>query len=200
VPKHLSVRPLTPEEDAVVQRLAHARTASARQVERAQIVWRARDGVRVPAIAREMGLCPDTVRRWLGRFNERGVDGFADAPRAGRPPTYAADQVGAAVGASLTNPQDLGLPFASWTLDRLASYLREEQGLAMSRSRIGALLQQEGVRWRTQETWFGERVDPAFAEKRGPSSPSTKRHLRIVRRSVSTKWDRRRPRAIRARG
>ncbi len=181
MPKHLTVRPLTPEEDAAVQRLAHSRTAPARQVERAQIVWRAHGGVRVPAIAREMGLCADTVRLWLGRFNERGLDGFGDAPRAGRPPTYAVDQIGEVVRASLTDPQALGLPFASWTLDRLASYLKEAQGLAMSRSRIGALLQQEGLRWRRQETWFGERVDPAFAEKRGPSSPSTKRHLRIVR-------------------
>jgi hypothetical protein len=23
----------------------------------------------------------------------------------------------------------------------------------------------EGLRWRTDETWFGERVDPNFAEK-----------------------------------
>ena len=46
--------------------------------------------------------------------------------------------------------------------------------IAIKRSRIGELLQAEGLRWRTQETWFGARVDPAFAEKRGRSSPSTR--------------------------
>jgi hypothetical protein len=56
------------------------------------------------------------------------------------------------------------------------AYLAETHGITMQRSRIGELLQAEGVRWRTQETWFGERVDPAFAEKRGRSSPSTKPH------------------------
>jgi len=25
----------------------------------------------------------------------------------------------------------------------------------------------EGLRWREQETWFGKRVDPDFAAKRG---------------------------------
>ena len=41
-------------------------------------------------------------------------------------------------------------------------------GIGMKRSRIGEILLDEGLRWRKQETWFGERVDPEFAEKRGP--------------------------------
>jgi len=52
-------------------------------------------------------------------------------------------------------------------------YLIEDREFAIKRSRIGELLPAEGLRWRTQETWFGARVDPAFAETRGRSSPST---------------------------
>ncbi|MGH2618778.1 MAG: helix-turn-helix domain-containing protein, partial [Thermomicrobiales bacterium] len=112
---------------------------------------------------------------WLRRFNARGVDGLADAPRCGRPATYSPEEVGELIAASLTKPDDLGLPFGSWTLDRLAAYLQEEQGMAIKRSRIGEILQREGLRWRQQETWFGERPDPAFAAKRGPLSPSIRR-------------------------
>jgi hypothetical protein len=36
----------------------------------------------------------------------------------------------------------------------------------MQRSRIDEIRLHEGLRWRRHETWFGERVDPAFAEKR----------------------------------
>jgi transposase len=97
------------------------------------------------------------------------VDGLRDRRRGGRPATYTPEQVGALVAASLTDPQALGLPFASWTLDRLAAYLAEEKAIAMKRSRIGEILQAEGLRWRQQETWFGERPDPAFAAKKGPS-------------------------------
>lgn len=70
---------------------------------------------------------------------------------------------------SLTDPQTLGLPFASWTLDRLVASLSEEKGIARKRSRLGELLHDEGLRWRTQERWFGERPAPAFAAKRGRS-------------------------------
>ena len=38
----------------------------------------------------------------------------------------------------------------------------------------------KGLRWRQQEAWFGERPDPDFVTKRGPSSPSTRRHLTVV--------------------
>jgi len=144
------------------------------------IVWRAHQGACVPAIARAVGLTEATVRTWLTRFNAEGVAGLVDAPRSGRPPVYRPEEVAEVVAASLTKPDELGLPFGSWTLDRLTAYLHEEKGLAIGRSRIATLLHEEGLRWRTQETWFGERPAPAFAEKRGPSSRSPRRHLRVV--------------------
>jgi len=123
----------------------------------------------VPAIADRLGVFEATVRRWLRRFNAEGLAGLSDKPRSGRPATYPPEAVGELIAASLTAPQELGLPFGSWTLDRLATYLAEAQGIAIKRSRIGEILQRECLRWRHQETWFGERPDPAFAEKRGPS-------------------------------
>ena len=149
-------------------------------MERARIIWLAHQGWRVPAIARELRLGGDTVRVWLKRFNAEGRDGLKDRPRAGRPATYTTEQVGEVIALSLTDPRTLDLPFAGWTLDRLRAYLHEVKGIPISRARIGKLLVAEGLRWRAQETWFGERVDPAFAEKRGPSSRSTRSHLRAV--------------------
>ncbi len=169
MPKLLRLRPLSAEEEREVARLARSRIAPARLVERARIVGLAQDGRRVPAIAAAVGVSEPVVRRWVERFNACGVAGLADAPRAGRPATYPSEAVGELVAASLTDPQELGLPFASWTLDRLAAYLHEHKGIAMKRSRIGDILHAEGLRWRKQETWFGERPDPAFAAKRGPS-------------------------------
>jgi transposase len=180
VPTFLALRPLTDAETRTVARLARSRAAPARAVERAQIVWQAQRGARGPAVARALGVCEATVRLWLTRFDAHGVEGPADAPRAGRPPTYTPEEVGEAIAASLTKPDALGLPFGSWTLDRLPAYLQESKGLAISRSRIGEILQAEGLRWRTQETWFGERVDPEFVANRGRSSPSTRRHLKVV--------------------
>jgi transposase len=170
----LTLRAMTEEEARTLRDLAHSRTTEARLRDRARMCWLASKGQRVSAIKAELGVADGTVRLWITRFNALGLDGLVDRRRGGRPPTYPPDQVGAVIAASLTDPRDLGLPFASWTLDRLAAYLQEEQGITMKRSRIGEVLHAEGLRWRKQETWFGERPDPAFAAKRGPSSPSTR--------------------------
>jgi transposase len=171
----LRLRELTEEERAVVERLAHSRTAPARRVERARIIWYASQGQSAPAIAGQLRLDAYTARGWIRRFNAEGLAGLEDRPRAGRPPTYSPAQVAAVVAAALTAPKALGLPFACWTLDRLAAYLNEQKHIPIRRSRIDELLRAEGLRWRWHESWFGERVDPAFVEKRGGSRPSTRR-------------------------
>jgi transposase len=73
--------------------------------------------------------------------------------------------------AALTRPSDLNLGFHCWTFERLAAYVHEHLGLHMQKTRIFEILQEEGLKWRKQETWFGERRDPETAPKRGPSKP-----------------------------
>jgi transposase len=110
-----------------------------------------------------------TCRLWLKRFNAHGFDGLEGQRRSGRPPTYTPEEISSVIEAARTKPQALGLPFGSWTLDRLAAYLNEARGIASKRSRIDDVRSAEGLRWRQQETWFGARVDPACAEPRGPA-------------------------------
>jgi len=74
----------------------------------------------------------------------------------------------------------MGLPFGVWTLDRLVAYLREEKGIAMSRSRMSGIFRNEGLRWRQQEGWYGQRVDPEFAKKRGSSKGFTQTHQKTA--------------------
>ncbi len=170
----LRVRPLSTEERDQLAHLARSRKRGAGLVRRAQIILQAVDGLSAPEIAAQMDLCGATVRFWLKRFNERGLAGLAEGVRSGRPPTYSADEKSMVIRTALTRPAVLGLPFACWTLDRLVAYL-SEQGIGMRRSRSSEILLDEGLKWRHEETWFGERVDPDFARKRGRWSRSTPR-------------------------
>jgi transposase len=176
VPALLLLRSVTDDEETALRMLAHCQKAEARLRDRARICWWSHEGKSVREIVTLVGMSDATVRHWITRFNATGMAGLTDAPRIGRPPAYTPEEIGMVIATSLTDPAELALPFGSWTLDRLTAYLHETKALAISRSRIGDLLQAEGLRWRTQETWFGERPDPAFAEKRGQSSPSTRPH------------------------
>ena len=168
------LRPMTPEEDKAIAALIQSRTASIRSVERARIIQAAAKGQSAPVIAAEQGCSRPTVYAWIRRFNDHGLAGLAELRRSGRPPTYSPEQRAEVIAAALTDPQSLGLPFACWTRGRLQVHLGEQKALAMERSRISEILVEEGLRWREQETWSGERVDPDFAEKRGPSPNSTR--------------------------
>jgi transposase len=171
----IRVRALSSDEAEALARMARSRTLGAGLVRRAQIVRHAvQEGLSAPEVAARMGLCGATVRFWLKRFNERGLQGLEEDMRSGRPPTYTAEERSAVITAALSRPAELGLPFASWTLDRLVAYLGE-RGIGMRRSRIGEVLLAEGLKWRQEETWFGARVDPDFARRRGRSSTSTPR-------------------------
>jgi transposase len=193
----LRVRAVSDEEREKLERMARSRTVGAGLVRRARIVMHALEGLKAPEIGARMDLCGATVRHWLKRFNARGLQGLEEDVRTGRPPTYSAEQRSAVITTALTPPAKLGLPFASWTLDRLVAYLAE-QGIAMRRSRISEIFLREGLKWRHEETWFGERVDPEFARKRGRSSSSTRQPRPAASSSAWTRWDRKPAGATRA--
>lgn len=181
MPKLLRVRTMTEKEIKTIEQLSHSRTAQSRQVERARIIQWASKGQKAHQIAARLGVTGKTVRNWLTRFNEAGLAGLGDEARAGRPPTYCSEDISLVVTIALTKPDDLALPFGHWNLDRLEAYLNEERGIGIKRSRINEILLAEGLRWRKEEHWLGERVDPDFAKKRGdyhPLHPTTRRKRR----------------------
>ena len=94
------------------------RTEEARLVVRAKIVLGLAAGERPYQVAARVGVGRAAAYEWLHRFNAEGLKGLTDHPRPGRPPTYTAEQRAEVIAAALTKPEDLGLPFASWTTGR----------------------------------------------------------------------------------
>lgn len=171
----LRVRQVTEDERAKLERLARAKSAPVRLVERARIVQAALAGRSAPQVAAEIGVAAATARQWIARFNAGGLDGLDDAPRAGRPVTYADDVQSRVIAkARGVPPKPEGQevpPTCHWTLDRLEAELHKD-GVPIKRSQIRRLLKAEHVKWQRPRTWL-ESADPDFAEKRGASSGST---------------------------
>jgi transposase len=161
-------RPLTVEERTTLEKLKRSQTTESRLVERAKMVLWSREGVSGRQIAERLGREPDTVYRQLDRFDEEGLSGLKDRPRPGRPHEYDERERGQIIATARTSPQALDLEFGYWSLDRLVEYVNVELGIAIGRSQLHRVLQAEGLRWYQEKTYFTERPDPQFAEKRGP--------------------------------
>jgi transposase len=162
----VQVKMLNSDEYRVLKKTVASRILPAGKVRRAKIVLLSNQGYTARQISQKLDCNERTALKWINRFNKYGVAGLEEGPREGRPRVYGPEDVGAVIQAALTPPQELGLPFASWTLDRLVAYLSEEKGIGMRRTRVAEVLSAEGLRWRKQEGSFGERVDPEFAQKR----------------------------------
>ncbi len=171
----LRVRDVTEDERGKLERVVRATTAPVRLVARARIVLAALAGRSAPQVAAEGGVGAATARQWITRFNAAGLAGLEDAPRAGRPRTYAEPEQSVVVAkARSVPPKPEGSevpPTCHWTLDRLQEELNKD-GVPIKRSQIRRLLKAEHVKWQKPRTWL-ESDDPAFAEKRGPSCGST---------------------------
>ena len=170
------VRKLTEAEYQKLKRWERSRTMGVSKVRRARIVLLSHQGLLVQEIAERLELHHQSVPKWVNRFSKLGIPGLEEGPRHGRLHIYKTEQVSVVIQTALTKPDTLGLPFGAWTLNRLTAYLSEEKGIAMSRSRMSEIFRNEGLRWRQQEDWFGQRIDPDFAEKRGSSNSSTPTH------------------------
>ena len=107
---------------AVLAALTRRATAAHRQVLRARIVLAAADGGTNTAIAAELRLHVDTVRKWRRRFTEQGLTGLADRDRSGRPARFSPVQVAQVKALACEPPTATGTPLARWSCPELARH------------------------------------------------------------------------------
>jgi len=170
--------PADPDEQRTLRRLATSRHAPADWILRARIVVRSWDGERASQIAAGLGCHPKTVRQWLHRFNNHGVDGLGDRPRSGRPRRLDQTERGQLVALvrqdptgrlvrqadgtlAAVDPQQPGV----WTLDALVQ-AAHELGIAIERSQVRRILREEGRAGGTRA--LGRQVVTQSSSQKGP--------------------------------
>lgn len=167
--KKVELRALTEKERETLEKLIKSQTAPAIEVERAKTIWLLHNGEKVANISQKLDRTPVTVYQRLQRFNELGLESLVDQARSGRPTTYTEEERGQMIAAARTHPQKAGRAYSHWTLSRLVEYVNQEIGIPISRAQLARVLEEEGLRWYQEQTYFTERPDPQFVEKRGPS-------------------------------
>jgi transposase len=186
MPKSLRARaPLDGREERAVRRLASARHAPRDVILRAGIVAASWQGLTPGEIAEQYGCHYETVRKWISRFNARGVDGLDDAKGRGRRPRISQDERSRIIALVGSDPPGRPVRTAAgeleavdeagpgvWTLDALTLVARDA-GIDVHRSQVRNILLAEGVRWRHPRSWTTSK-DPEFVPKGRRSSPSTR--------------------------
>jgi transposase len=157
---------LSGEERAVLAARARSVRGSYRDRLRAAIVLAAAAGQDNAAIARQLGVCTDTVRKWRRRFAAGRLAGLKDAPRSGRPPVFTAADRAEAVALACALPAESGVPLSRWSCPDLARELAARCQVAASASTIRRWLASDALKPWQHRSWISVR-DPEFAAKAG---------------------------------
>jgi transposase len=158
---------LTASQRRFLKRLVRRHTAQQRQVTRARIVLLAAAGLANAAIARKLGIAPNTVGKWRKRFSLEGFDGLADRKRSGRPRTFPPTVVAYAKAVACELPRTRGVPLSRWSLAELRDEL-VASGLVsqISTTTLWRWLAEDPIKPWQHHSWIFPR-DPEFAAKAG---------------------------------
>lgn len=109
----------------------------------------------IVAVARDLRVTADTVRKWRRRFLADRLDGLVDEPRPGRPSTISVDQVEAVV---VTTLEQLPRNATHWSRKSMADHS------GLSKSTVGRIWRKFQLKPHLADT-FKLSTDPLFVEK-----------------------------------
>ena len=98
------------------------------------------DGMSREAAARAAGMDRQTLRDWVIRYNEHGLDGLVDQPRDGRPPKLDAQEKAALVELVLAGPDPEVSGISGFTRDDLVAICQERFGKSLHATSMERIL------------------------------------------------------------
>lgn len=99
-------------------------------------------------VAQMVAITANTIWTWHRRWRKDGIVGLADRPKSGRK-TKANDAYVRQLETALeSDPQQLGLAYHIWTLNKLRLYLHQQTGILLSYTRFRALMSKLDYVWR----------------------------------------------------
>ena len=140
-------------------------TGQARMLLRARIVLACAGGASNAGVARDLGVCEDTVRKWRRRYARQRLAGLADAHRPGRPRRFSAVQRAQVTAIACELPATRGMPLSRWSSLELACEAIEAGIVAdISASTVARWLAADAIKPWQYRSWIAPRA-PDFAGK-----------------------------------
>src|SRR5829696_2672306 len=147
---------LTEQERQTLERWARRAKSSQALALRAKIVLACAEGATNQAVAEQLGVWPQTVTKWRGRFVRQRLGGLSDEPRPGRPRTITDAQVEQVITKTLEEPppdHD-----THWSTRSMA------KATGMSQTAISRIWRAFGLKPHLVQTWKLS-TDPQFIDK-----------------------------------
>lgn len=144
------------------------RSEEARYDHRLHAVLLVAKGMSCPKVADFLGDPERTVRSWIRRYQEDGLQGLIENERSGRPPKISERQLDRIASVLRKTPEDFGLNGNIWDGKSLSAYIRRDFGVALSIRQCQRLFSQLGFRMRKPRPMIARsnpEIQQAFKKK-----------------------------------
>jgi len=133
------------DRSAVVLRKLAKAEADARVARRMLAIANALDGVSRDDAARSAGMDRQTLRDWVIRYNEHGVDGLVDRWGEGRPPKLTPQEKASLLAIVVAGPDPEASGIAAFTREDLVRICQARFGKSLHVSSMGRILRELGL-------------------------------------------------------
>lgn len=137
---------------------------------RVKIILLKDEGYTVPQIRKITNHHDNNIRKWIHRFNEKGIDGIISKKKHNRKQyKFDYDTEKKIVQITTSNPRSYGLGFSTWSLRILAGFLMYDLKMVdkISHSEIRNILLKHGTKWRKSKTVLSNKSnDPEYTLKK----------------------------------
>lgn len=163
---------LTAEQREYLNSLTKTRTIQAQIVDRAKALLCKADGMSNGAIAEKLDVNINSVKLWLKKFKEGGIErALFDDQRSGRPVEITDDAVAWIIDIACQRPTELGYSQELWTLANLHKHIQAnavEAGYprleSVAKSMIQKILDRNDIK-PFKIKYYCEKRDPEFESK-----------------------------------
>ena len=138
---------------------------------RAKIILLKDERYTVPQIRKITNHHDHNIRKWIHRFNEKGIDGIISKKHNHKQHKFTDDMEKKIVDIASANPRSYGLGFSTWSLRVLAGFLMCDLKLVdkiSHHSEIRNILLEHKIKWRKSKTVLSSKRsnDPEYALKK----------------------------------
>ena len=136
---------------------------------RAKIILLKDEGYTVPQIRNLTNHHDNNIRKWIHRFNEKGIDGIISKKHNHKHHKFDNNMEEKIVDIASSNPRSFDLGFSTWSLRVLAGFLMNDLKLVdkISHSEIRNILLKYNIKWRKSKTVLSKKSnDSEYALKK----------------------------------
>ncbi|MGI9009626.1 MAG: helix-turn-helix domain-containing protein [Nitrososphaeraceae archaeon] len=135
---------------------------------RAKMILLRDEGYTVPEIRKITNHHDNNIRKWIHRFNEKGIDGIISRKHIRNAHKITDDIENKIVEIASNDPRKkYKLKFSTWSLRVLAGYIMEKKLVdRISHTEVKNILIKYGIEWRNSKTVLGKSRDPEYELKK----------------------------------